>query len=180
MGPLANFTLHSLIIISVLRLYYIHQSLKSNEYLFKAVDSEVLTEVEMSYALIAATIPTLQIFLRAAKSTFLGDTNHTQSGSQVPAYGKGTGKNNSRGMVSKGKDGTQRSIELSDIAGGKTTTVITKGGSSARSLASDSSERAIVMHHTVDIQSDVNQSDVNQGGPRATDAAYVEHGARHF
>ena len=134
---------------------YLARSLRSDEYFFAYVTTEILTQVEMSFTLISATVPTMQIFLKAAKSSLLGETVHqTQSESHGASFGARESRKWATRMMSRDREGDEQSIELMDRNDGKTTTVITKGSSGGGSLASESSERAIVMRQTVDIQMD--------------------------
>ena len=148
--------------ISVVRLVYLSRSIHSDKYFFAYVDTEILTQVEMSFALISATVPTLQIFLKAAKSSLLGETVHTIHGNHQQSFGGSRDPRNPSGKVesrltSRSRANDEQYIELSDRNNGKRSERISKE-SHGRSLASDSSERRIVVHPTFDIQIDSHES----------------------
>ncbi|KAK5107233.1 hypothetical protein LTR62_001613 [Meristemomyces frigidus] len=142
-----------LIPISIVRLVVLNRALKSDDFLFSAVGPEVLTQIEMCYAVLSATIPCLRIFLSAAQTGLL---NLEATDKATGYYGNGShSKPLSRSR--KNRSATQRSggsIELATRKHGETISKITRVGGDARSMESDSSERAIMVRQTIDIKID--------------------------
>ena len=135
-------------------------TLSSNANNFNYVTTEVYTQVEMCYNLISATTPVLRIFLQAAKSGVHGTVRDE---SLIEARGEGSrftiGSSPYRTKIRSvyrsasrlqqgGRDST---IELTSIDRGETITNAS-AGSDEISVAIESSERAIVVRQTVDVQ----------------------------
>lgn len=76
-------TRYSIIAVAILRLIYLKHALSSTDYAFKIVPAEVLTQIEMHYSLIAATIPCMRPFLKAFNTGYLstsaGQIDHLAS-----------------------------------------------------------------------------------------------------
>lgn len=145
----------SLIPIAIMRLKSLSISLTSEEYLLDAARTEYFTQAEMTFSLIAATIPCLRIFMEAAKTGLLG-ISMWEAGTTTDSYSRsyaskkpGTYSRN-RDTMTKARLGTE-SIQLRDRA---------EGSNSARahatsdkvSVASDNSEAAIIVRQTVDVR----------------------------
>ena len=72
-----------------MRLKSLNTSLTSEEYLLSAATTEYYTQAEMTFSLIAATIPCLRLFMEAAKTGLLGISMWgpgTTSGSYTRSY----------------------------------------------------------------------------------------------
>jgi hypothetical protein len=138
-----------------MRLQSLSTSLTSDEYLLDAAENEYYTQAEMTFSLIAATIPCLRLFMEAAKTGLLGISMWgpgTTSGSCTRSYAgyqSGVGSK-TRSIVTKGH-GNSEGIQLRDWK---------QGSNSARahatsdkvSVASDGSETAIIVRQTVDVR----------------------------
>jgi len=138
-----------------MRLQSLQTSLTSDEYLLDAATTEYYTQAEMTFSLIAATIPCLRLFMEAAKTGLLGISMWgpgTTSGSYTRSYaGKESGvRSKTRSIVTKGREDSE-GIQLRNWK---------QGSSSARahatsdkvSIASDGSETAIIVRQTVDVR----------------------------
>ena len=116
------------------------------------VSPEIYLQVETGYNLISATIPCLQIFLRAAQFGMLGEVPGSNVvDTQLATVGSNSlNLSKSRTKRSKGRDHT---IELTSRNYGHTVIGAATGGEKI-SWASDSSENGIVVRQTVDVQYD--------------------------
>lgn len=138
-----------------MRLKSLSTSLTSNEYLLDAATTEYYTQAEMTFSLIAATIPCLRLFMEAAKTGLLGISMWgpgTTSGSYTRSHaGKETGlASKRRSIAAKGRENSE-GIQLrnwnqsSNLARAHAT-------SDKVSIASDGSETAIIVRQTVDVR----------------------------
>lgn len=145
----------SLIPIAIMRLESLNNSLVSDNHLLAAATTEYYTQAGMTFSLIAATIPCLRLFMEAAKTGLLGISMWgpgTTSGRYTRTFaGKESGiKSKIRSIVAKGGEDSG-GIQLRDWK---------QGSNSARahatsdkiSVASDDSETAIIVRHTVDVR----------------------------
>jgi hypothetical protein len=102
-----------------MRLESLRTSLASEEPLLDAAMTEYYTQAEMTFSLIAATIPCLRIFMEAAKTGLLGvsmwGANTTTGGSYTRSYaGKEAGTiSRLKSSVSKGHEEVD-AIQLRD------------------------------------------------------------------
>lgn len=138
-----------------MRLQSLDTSLKSVNYLLDAATTEYYTQAEMTFSLIAATIPCLRVFMEAAKTGLLGISMwgpSTTSGSYTRSYaGKESGiKSKPRSIVAKGRDDSD-GIQLRDWKQGPNS-ARAHATSDKISLASDGSETAIIVRQTVDVR----------------------------
>lgn len=144
-----------LIPIAIMRLKSLSMSLTSEEYLLDSATTEYYTQAEMTFSLIAATIPCLRIFMEAAKTGLLGVSMWeagTTSGSYTRSYsGKTTGTMSRTGdiTVSRGRE-LPESIQLRD-RNGASSSAHARAASSKASVTSDNSETAIIVRQTVDV-----------------------------
>ena len=157
-NPLCHTTLAdifpSLIPITIVRLKSLSTSLTSEEYLLDSVTTEYHTQVEMTFSLIAATIPCLRMFMEAAKTGLLG-VSMWDAGTTTGSYTRSrNGKNISN--VSRKQDTPSKrrevaeSIQLRDMSGGSNS-AHARAASSKGSVVSDGSETAIIVRQTVDV-----------------------------
>ena len=118
----------------------------------------------MCLALISATIPCLRIFLGAFESGLLGPNATMLMQSQMAT--KGSATKGSSANKSLGNSGTRNfsglrsskrraSLELTELGErGTSYANATAGGGDSISMASDSSQKAIVVKQAVDVQYD--------------------------
>lgn len=138
-----------------MRLRSLSISLTSDEYLLDAATTEYYTQAEMTFSLIAATIPCLRLFMEAAKTGLLGISMWgpgTTSGSYTRSYaGKESGiKSKTRNIVAKGREDSE-GIQLRDWKQGSNL-ARAHATSDKVSIASDGSETAIIVRQTVDVR----------------------------
>jgi hypothetical protein len=147
-----------LIPIAIVRLKSLSISLMSEEYLWDSATTEYHTQVEMTFSLIAATIPCLRMFMEAAKTGLLGismwdidATTGTGTGNYTRSRtGKKTGDmSRTRDTMMRRREGPE-GMELRDMSGGSNT-VHARAASSKGSVVSDGSETAIIVRQTVDV-----------------------------
>jgi hypothetical protein len=144
----------SLIPIAIIRLMNLSTSLTSEEYLLDSATTEYYTQAEMTFSLIAATIPCLRMFMEAAKTGLLGVStweDETTTGSYMKSYkGNKTGATSrTQDTVSKQRD-VDESIQFCDMNGGSCS-VHARAASSKGSVTSDGSKTAIIVRQTVDV-----------------------------
>jgi hypothetical protein len=141
--------------IAIMRLKSLSVSLTSDNYLLDAATTEYYTQAEMTFSLIAATVPCPRLSMEAAKTGLLGISMWgpgTTSGSYTRSYaGKEPGlASKARSTVAKEREESE-GIQLRDWK---------QGSNSARahatsdkvSIASDGSETAIIVRQTVDVR----------------------------
>jgi hypothetical protein len=139
-----------------MRLESLRTSLASEEPLLDAAMTEYYTQAEMTFSLIAATIPCLRIFMEAAKTGLLGvsmwGANTTTGGSYTRSYaGKEAGTiSRLKSSVSKGHEEVD-AIQLRDWNQSSNSASV-HATSDKISVASDSSETAIIVRQTVDVR----------------------------
>jgi hypothetical protein len=144
-----------LIPIAIMRLRSLNKSLTSDEYLLEAATAQYYTQAEMTFSLIAATIPCLRLFMEAAKTGLLGISMWgpgTTSGSYTRSYaGKETGlASKRRSIVAKEREDSE-GIQLRDWKQGSNL-ARAHATSDKISIASDGSETAIIVRQTVDVR----------------------------
>lgn len=127
------------------------QTLRSDIFLFDYVTSEIWTQAELCFAVLSATIPCLRIFL-AAVQTGLLDLGATDI--HTGAYSTGSRAHNLRSSRAKRSGKDDCTIELTTREHGETVSKAVASGGDNESMASDSSEQAIVVRQTVDVQYD--------------------------
>lgn len=138
-----------------MRLKSLSTFLNSDNHLLDAATTVYYTQAEMTFSLIAATIPCLRLFMEAAKTGLLGISMWgpgTTSGSYTRSYaGKEPGlASKRRSTVPKVREDSN-GIQLRDWK---------QGSNSARahatsdkvSITSDGSETAIIVRQTVDVR----------------------------
>lgn len=145
--------------ISILRVIRLSTALQSDIYNYSYVSVEILTQAEMCYNLLSATLPSLSMFLASAHTGLLelgaSDKAASTYGSASRKYGNGTPRatmrsNNgiSRAGASKGPQCAVEAFELSEQVHGVSSAAavtVDKGQQQERSsLSSDGSERAII------------------------------------
>ena len=150
----------STIPLAVLRLVSLSESLASDELVFDYATTEVFTQGELCFSLISATIPCLRIFMQSANTGLLGKTTFDSTGDRSKASYIGSRSGNfgasfrSQDQINGRKRAHNRAdvetIELHDRMVGETHTSAV-AGSDKQSVASDSSERAIIVRQTVDV-----------------------------
>jgi hypothetical protein len=147
---------HRLIPIAIMRLKSLSTSLASEEPLLDAAMSEYYTQVEMTFSLIAATIPCLRIFMEAAKTGLLGvsmwGADTMTGGSYTRSY---AGKE--AGTISRLRSSVPKRPEEADIIqlrdwNQSSNSASIHATSDRISVASDSSETAIIVCQTVDVR----------------------------
>lgn len=147
-------TISRLIPIAIMRIKSLSISLTSDEYLLDAATTEYYTQAEMTFSVIAATIPCLRIFMEAAKTGLLGISMWeagTTSGSYTRSRtGKETGTTRTRDTTPRRRDVTE-SIQLRDRNEGSSSTRA-HATSDKVSITSDNSETAIIVRQTVDVR----------------------------
>ena len=147
-------TFPRLVPIAIVRLKDLSISLTSEDYLFDSATTEYHTQVEMTFSLIAATIPCLRMFMEAAKTGLL-DVSMWDVGTTTGSYTRSRNWKNigdtsrTQDTLSKRREVTE-SIQLRDMAGGSNT-VHARAASSKGSVVSDGSETAIIVRQTVDV-----------------------------
>jgi hypothetical protein len=145
-----------LIPIAMMRLISLRTSLASEQPLLDAAKTEYYTQAEMTFSLIAATIPCLRIFMQAAKTGLLGismwEAGTTTGGSYTKSHaGKEAGKTSRiKSIVPKGHK-EANVIQLRDWNQSSNMASI-HATSDEISVASDSSETAIIVRQTVDVR----------------------------
>jgi hypothetical protein len=131
-----------------MRLKSLSTSLASEEPLLDAAMSEYYTQVEMTFSLIAATIPCLRIFMEAAKTGLLGvsmwGADTTTGGSYTRSY---AGKE--AGTISRLRSSVPKQLRDWNQSSNSASIHAT---SDRISVASDSSETAIIVCQTVDVR----------------------------
>jgi hypothetical protein len=150
----------STIPLAVLRLLSLSESLASNELIFDYATTEVFTQGELCFSVISATIPCLRIFMQSANTGLLGKTTFDSTGDRSKASYIGSRSGNfgislrSQDQTSGRRRANNRAdmdtIELHDRIVGETLTSAV-AASDKQSVASDSSERAIIVKQTVDV-----------------------------
>jgi hypothetical protein len=145
--------------IGIRRLYYIHQSLFTNNDKFGYVVSQIYAQVEMSVNLIVTSAPVIRVFLRAAKSgSYLAPTGSSLSG-QYQSFGGSLFQSASRATYGLKRSKTRFSgannlpgsdIELPFRSQVETVSKVV-GGNDGQSSISDDSQRGIVVRHTVEV-----------------------------
>jgi hypothetical protein len=148
---------HSLILnraipISMIRVIRLSHALQSDTYNFDYVSVEVLTQAEMCYNVLAATLPSLSMFLASAHTGLLelGGTDKMTS-----TYGSASRRNgtpratlhsgNRKGNgVGSSREGGVEAFELAEQSHCGTSSAVTSEKVQRDSLASDDSERAII------------------------------------
>lgn len=138
--------------ISIIRVIRLSQALRSDEYNFEYASVEVLTQAEMCYNVLSATLPSLSMFLASAHTGLLelGGTDKMAStygsasrrnGTPRATLRSGNGKgNNSRSY----REGGVEAFELAEQVQCSTSSAVTTDKVPRSSLASDDSERAII------------------------------------
>lgn len=137
-----------LVPIAIIRLKRLSISLTSEEYLLDSATTEYYTQAEMTFSLIAATIPCLRMFMEAAKTGLLG-VSMADDGTTTWSYTRSRNGKRTQDTVSRRREVVE-SIQLRDRNGGSNS-VHARPASSKVSVASDSSETAIIVRQTVDI-----------------------------
>ncbi|KAM0716068.1 hypothetical protein Q7P37_008582 [Cladosporium fusiforme] len=151
--------------LAAMRLISLSKSLTSTEQIFDHATSEILTQAELCYSVISATIPCLRIFMQSVNTGLLGMTTFDESSTDRsnPTYlasrsgnfgGKRPMKGTKIGEKKADPMNTSKtaSIELQDRALWGENSANAVGGSDKNSMASDSSERAIMVHQTIDVR----------------------------
>lgn len=151
LAVLCSLTLVSLLPISILRLLSITRNIASPNFTFDYARTEIYTQVEMTFALLNATIICLHNFLRFANSGGLDMTVGT-GGMVTKLYGTGASSaDRSRGHTGENLSSLKKreSVRLSNLGRQHTSSAMR---ADSVSIASDSSQRKIVVRQTVDVQ----------------------------
>lgn len=149
---------HRLLILSILRLLSLNDSLWSSTFLFDYSSTEVYTQVLMSFSLASATIPCLRIFLGSFTTGILGGDLTVTTSSQAGTKGsgtKGSSQKDSKGSRAARSNTVPYAHELRDLGRGITRTHASRASGNEDDDASDSSQRAIVVQQTLDVQYDL-------------------------
>lgn len=147
-----SLTCASLIPVSILRLVSMSETLRSNIFLFDYVTTEIWTQAEMCFTILSATIPCLRIFLAAAQTGLL-DLGATDV--RTGEYSKGgSGVRYGHPSRSRKERGGHETYELRSREDNRTVSKAMASRGDNRSIESGSSERAIMVRHTVDVQMD--------------------------
>lgn len=138
-----------------MRLQSLSTFFTSDEYILNAAAVQYYTQAEMTFSLIAATIPCLRSFMEAAKTGLLGISTWgpgTTSGVYSRSYaGRGPGLGpKSKSIISKGHE-ESGGFQLRDWNQGSNSTRA-HATSGKISIASDGSETAIIVRQTVDVR----------------------------
>lgn len=141
-----------LIPLSITRLVYLSQALRSVLYNFDYVSIEVLTQAEMCYNVLSATLPSLSMFLASAHTGLLelGGTDKMASTYGSASRRNGTPRATLRSGNAKEKNtgssrgGGVEAFELTEQCHSVTSSAVTADKVQRTSLASDDSERAII------------------------------------
>lgn len=156
--------------ISIIRVFSISTSVSNSNFTFHYSNTEIYTQVEMTWALINATALCLHNFLRFANSGVMDLTVGT-GGVVTTMYGPGGSYGNGKSSVGRSKQ--QRSNNAHNLKGFESVKMSNLGRShhsanaahaDSISMASDSSQRNIVVRHTVDVQYGP-QEGASQRGP---------------
>ena len=138
-----------------MRLQSLSISLTGDEYLLESATTKYYTQAEMTFSLIAGTIPCLRLFMEAARTGLLGISMWgpgTTSGSYARSYaGKKSGiRSKPRSIETKRREETE-GIQLRDWKQGSSA-ARAHATSDKESVASDGSEAAIIVRQTVDVR----------------------------
>ena len=160
-------TFPRIIVLSALRLWSLSRTLSDPDYTLALADTEIWTQFELHYNVVSATIPCLRIFLRAFHTDQLTHmiSIHDESGVPSNAATKGQSSAPLSSIIAAalggsnwtGQDNDEISTFEEKVKGyGKTesSAMRNEGKGIARdeaSMASDWSERAIVVKQTVDV-----------------------------
>ena len=136
----------------IVRLYYLSITLHSSDFPFDSTYSGLLTQIEMHYSLMAATIPCMKPFIKAFNTGYLGHTV-SQMGGYGTGYGTGYGKGNEYVLQSissdrgfgptKAKSGRNLG-PLRPDQGDNATVVEHEPAQPSGSMTSDGSEKMII------------------------------------
>lgn len=156
---------HSLTPISILRLLRLSHTLQSPAYNYTYVSVEVLTQAEMCYNVLTATLPSLSMFLASAHTGLL-ELGGTDKMASTYGYGSASRRNgtpratirsgNGKGnTIASNRAGGVEAFELTEQVHGGTSSAVTAAKARRGSLSSDDSERAIIrVQRTVSLRYD--------------------------
>jgi hypothetical protein len=141
-----------LIPISIIRVVRFSQALRSDVYNFDYVSVEVLTQAEMCYNVLSATLPSLSMFLASAHTGLLelGATDKMASTYGSASRRNGTPRatrrsgNRKEKNIGSSRGGGVEAFELTEQGHSSTSSAVTADKAQRNSLASDDSERAII------------------------------------
>lgn len=146
-----------LILIAVIRLVTLSSTLTSPTFTFDFTQSEIATQAEMCYSVISATIPCLRIFVQSfntglLSANVLGTTSRDGTNRSTVKSGS-HGKHNGVSVTAE-RSWEERqmghSMELRDVPCRSTISNVVEHEDS-RSVGSDGSQNAIVVHRVVDV-----------------------------
>ncbi|KAK5123913.1 hypothetical protein LTR85_002110 [Meristemomyces frigidus] len=141
-----------LVPLAVLRLVSLADSTPN---LFDLIIPELYLQIEMCYNIISATIPCLGMFLQGASPDFIGGHNYIDPTASAIAVAGGSTYKMSNLSSNRRKNYEDGSIKPTTRKHGESMAQAFRGGGEdVHSVASDSSERAIVVQRTVDVQYD--------------------------
>lgn len=155
--------------LTILRLINLSHALRSSTYNFSYVPVEILTQAEMCYNVLCATLPSLSMFLASAHTGLLelGGTDKMAStyGSAsrrngtpkvtLRSGGSRTGNGEGSNNASKRQGGGVEAYELTEQGHGGRSSAVTAAKMQRGSLSSDDSERAIIrVQRTVSLRYD--------------------------
>ena len=146
-----------LIAIAVIRLITLSWTLTSATFTFDFIQSEITTQAEMCYSVVSATIPCLRIFVQSFNTGLLSanvlGTNSKDGTNRSVVKSGSNGKRNGAIATTESHWEEQQmghSIELQSGLCRSTITNVVEHDDS-RSLTSDGSENAIVVHRVIDV-----------------------------
>lgn len=146
-----------LIVIAVIRLSSLSWTLTSPTFTFDFVQSEITTQAEMCYSVISATIPCLRIFVQSfntglLSANVLGTTSREGTNGSVVKSGS-NGRHNGASAAAEHRWEERQMGNSMELQSGLCRSTITNvvEHDDSRSLTSDGSENAIVVHRVVDV-----------------------------
>lgn len=150
-----------------MRLMSLSRSLTSTEQIFDHASSEIFTQAELCYSVVSATIPCLRIFMQSANTGLLGMTTFDESTTDrsdptyftsrsgnyrgTKSFNKQKGKLNKANVMNTNRT-VSIELQVRTMWGENSTNAV--AGSDKHSVASDSSERAIMVQQTINVHYD--------------------------
>lgn len=141
-----------IIALSILRVVSLSRTLVSDDFTYTYAKTQFYTQAEMCYTVVSATIVCLRVFLIAAHTGIQGIPGFSGlDASQLTHY---SGSSRTLGSKRTRTRGTDDSIELDFTNRNRGQTVTRAARDDMASIASDTSETAIVVRQTVDVKID--------------------------
>ena len=146
-----------LILIAIIRLTTLSSTLTSPTFTFDFTKSEIATQAEMCYSVISATIPCLRIFVQSfntglLSANVLGTSSKDGTNRSTVKSGSGTRHNGVSVAAERSWEERQKghSMELQNVPCRSTISNVIEHDDS-RSVESEGSQNAIVVHRVVDV-----------------------------